>query len=117
MNSGKRYAVIVGSVLVVAAMVVVWFVVDLNAAGQVASLVAACAAVIALARELLWRGGEPAVTVALQTGRASARSGAYANSGITGPADSLHGEFRAERTGDADGDGDGGNANTGIRLS
>ncbi|GGQ67166.1 MULTISPECIES: hypothetical protein [Streptomyces] len=115
MNNGMRYAVIATSVLVIAAMVMVWLTVDLNAAGQVASIVAACAAVIALARELLRRGGQSAVAVALRTGRASARSGADANSGITGPANSLHGEFRAERTGDADGDG--GNANTGIRLS
>lgn len=115
MNNWKRYAVIGGSVLVIAAMVTVWFTVDLNAAGQVASIVAACVAVIALARELLRPGGQSAVAVALQTGRASARSGADANSGITGPADSAHGELRAERTGDADGDG--GNANTGIRLS
>ncbi|WP_371574480.1 hypothetical protein [Streptomyces sp. NBC_01314] len=115
MNNWKRYAVIAGSVLVIAAMVVVWFTVDLNAAGQVASIIAACAAVIALARELSQRDGQPADAVALQTGTASARSGADVNSGITGPADSLHGEFRVERTGDAYGDG--GNVNTGIRLS
>ncbi|WP_333756275.1 hypothetical protein [Streptomyces sp. IBSBF 3352] len=115
MNNGKRYALIAGLVLVIAAMVIVWFTVDLNAAGQVASIVAACAAVIALAREFLRASRQPAVTLALRTGRASARSGAHANSGITGPGDSMHGEFRVERTGDADGDG--GNANTGIHLS
>lgn len=74
MNNAKRYAVVAGSVLVIIAIVVVWFTVDLNAAGQVASVVAGCAAVITLARELL-RHGQPAVTVAQQTGKASARSG------------------------------------------
>jgi hypothetical protein len=115
MNNWKRYATIAVSSLVIAATVTVWFTRDLNAAGQVSSIVAACAAVITLARELLRPGGQPAVAVALQTGRASARSGSDANTGIRGPADSLQGEFRAERTGDADGDG--GTANTGIRLS
>ncbi|MEU9473816.1 hypothetical protein AB0D78_46300 [Streptomyces avermitilis] len=114
MNNAKRYAVVAGSVLAIIAIVVVWFTGDMNAAGQVASVVAGCAAVITLARELL-RRGQPAVTVAQQTGKTSARSGGDANSGITGPADSLSGEFRAERTGDAEGDG--GTANSGIRLS
>ncbi|MFK0202794.1 hypothetical protein [Streptomyces lavendulae] len=114
MNNAKRYAVIAGSVLVIIAIMVVWYTVDLNAAGQVASVAAGCAAVVTLARELL-RHEQPDVMVAQQTGKASARSGGDANSGITGPADSLSGEFRAERTGDSEGDG--GSANSGIRLS
>ncbi|MFF1918188.1 hypothetical protein ACFVYE_43065 [Streptomyces sp. NPDC058239] len=115
MQGWKKTALISASFLLIAAMVLVWLLVDLGTADGLASVVGACAGVAGLAYAMLGGQQNDPVVHAANTGTATARNQGQANTGITGPATRLDGQMQAEHTGDADADG--GTANTGIQLT
>jgi len=116
--STRRW-VAVGTAAVVAVLAVVFAVVRWEDANKIASAVSALAGLAAVGVGV-W-AGLPAVSSGRRvrvsrTGRATARGGGRANTGMTGPASALPEDVRVERTGDADASG-GGDANTGIQLN
>jgi hypothetical protein len=118
-SMSARRAVMVGTAGVVAVLAVVFVVLRWDAANKIAVLMTALAAVAAVG-VALWAGlpgvksgGRVRVS---RTGRAIAGPGGRANSGISGPADSLPDDLQLNRTGDADAF-NGGDANTGIQLN
>ncbi|MEU9800789.1 hypothetical protein [Streptomyces sp. NPDC051000] len=118
MQGWKRTALIVTSCALVAAMVIVWVVVDLGTADGTASVIGASAGVVGLVYALINSSSPaqgPTLTVT-RTGKATTRGGGTANTGITMPAAGGQVSATAEDTGDTESDGPG-EANTGIRLT
>lgn len=115
MQGWKKIALISASFLLIAAMVLVWLLVDLGTADGLASVVGACSGVAGLAYGILGGQQNDPIVRAASTGTATSRNQGQANTGITGPATRVGGQMQAEHTGDADADG--GTANTGIHLT
>src|SRR5215469_14923917 len=99
-----RRVVIAGTAGVVAVLAAVLMVLRWDDANKVAVLVSALAAVAAVgvaiwaALPAVRSGGKIRV---LRTGRATTGAGGRANTGVSGPAGSLQGDVRMDRTGDA----------------
>ncbi|MFH8370934.1 hypothetical protein [Streptomyces sp. NPDC018031] len=111
----KKTALITGSSVLIMAMVAVWVWVDLDTAAQVATVIAGVVGVAGLTAGLVGpRQQAPPVLRATRTGRATARGGGVANTGISGPAAAPPAGAVAEDTGDAEADG--GTAGTGVQL-
>lgn len=106
------------SCLVVAGLAA-WFAVarweDANKVATVASALGAVAAVGVAAWAALRTPLARRSFTVTRTGRATAREGGRANTGISGKADQVDGSVHVERTGDATASGDS-DANTGIQL-
>jgi hypothetical protein len=116
MEAWKKTAVITGSCLLIATMVIVWIWVDLGTADSIASVLGAGVGAVGIAYALFpGAGANTSRLTASGTGKATSKNGGNANSGITGSAPGGS-AAAAENTGDADVDGDG-DANTGIRIS
>ncbi|MFG2173403.1 hypothetical protein ACGFMO_18895 [Streptomyces niveus] len=118
MRGWKRTALIAGSCALIAAMVVVWTVVDLGTADGVASVVGASVGVVGIVYALI--GGaeqRPSTFRASRTGKSTARRGGASNTGITRTGSGGPVQASATDTGDAEADCDGSGANSGIQLS
>jgi hypothetical protein len=106
------------SCLVVAALAVLFVVLQWERANKVATVVSCLAAVtavgVAIWAALPGRGGRVTMKVR-DAGRATSGQGGTASTGIKGPAAQFTGDISVERTGDADAS-TGGDANTGIQL-
>lgn len=113
-----RRMVLAVTCLAVAGLGGVFAIVQWDGASRVATMVSALVAVAALG-VAVWAGlpatGSSALRVT-DTGKARARAGGRAVSGLTGPAAARQGAVQVERTGPADAT-DGGDATSGIRLT
>lgn len=116
--SARRW-VVVGTAAVVAVLAMVFAVVRWEDANKIASAVSALAGLASVGvgvwagLPVVSSGGRVRVS---RTGRATARGGGRANTGVAGRAGALPEDVRVEQTGDADASG-GGDANTGIQLN
>ncbi|MFJ2154214.1 hypothetical protein ACIOHB_36350 [Streptomyces microflavus] len=119
MQGWKKTALLAASCVLIVAMVVVWFWVDLGTADGIASVIGASAGVAGLAYALISSNGTqqtgPTLTVS-KTGKATATGGGTANTGITMLGAGQQVQARTDETGDAESDGSG-DANSGIRLT
>ncbi|CAL9329073.1 hypothetical protein [Streptomyces longwoodensis] len=108
MQGWKRNAVVIGCLMLILAMGATWVLVDLNTAGQAASVIGCVIGIVGLLFTLLSaRGSADTVSRAVRTGRATTTGGGRANTGIVSA-----GGGQAEDTGEATSHG--GTANTGV---
>ncbi|MFO7252007.1 MAG: hypothetical protein DIU60_014755 [Actinomycetes bacterium] len=113
-----RRWVIAGTAVTVAVLAAVFFVLGLEQADKAASVVSALAGVAALG-VAVWAAlpaasGGGGIRVS-GTGRAVARGGGRANTGVSGRADAMPDRVRVKRTGDAEAET--GDANSGVDLT
>ncbi|MFE4832233.1 hypothetical protein [Streptomyces sp. NPDC056672] len=114
----KRTALIVGSCVLIVAMVVVWVVVDLGTADGVASVIGASVGVVGIVYALLGGAGpQPSGLRVVRTGKNAARRGGTTNTGIMRTGSGTPVQASATDTGDAEADGDGSGANSGVQIS
>ncbi|MGX2995806.1 hypothetical protein JNUCC64_16210 [Streptomyces sp. JNUCC 64] len=110
----RKAALVAAGAVATVSTPVVWLLGDPDTGQLVGASVQAGAGIAALLAPLLWRTGGPAPHVeAVDTGKAVARGGGSANSGVRLGGTTGGGTVRAERTGDATAE-DGGTANSGV---
>lgn len=112
-----RRMVLLVTVLVVAGLLAWLSVVKWDSASKIATVVCALGAVAAVG-VAVWAALPAAQSakgiLASRTGKAVARGGGSATTGVRAPAGGSGGPIRADRTGDAEADG--GDATSGVRL-
>jgi hypothetical protein len=107
MHGWTKRAVIIGSAGLIAAMVAVWLLGDLNTAAQVASVIAGAAGLVVLVYTMVSHPAPQPERRATDTGRSNTGTEGRANTGIASREPGV-----AEGTGDATSRG--GTSNTGI---
>lgn len=114
MATWKRVSVITGSALLIAAMISTWVWGDLNAAGQVASVIGAAIGTFGICYTVLSRDSRSSLAISVSnTGKSFSRLSGGANTGLIAPSQA-RGSMTVQGTGDAEADG--GAANSGIDL-